>query len=85
MHKFCAMELAAYVFKPYQNSAYVMPKMWFLERVVLVCYVFYCSRLPYPCLAGGVLSFHREHFQKVNGYSNIYWGWGAEDDDMYKR
>lgn len=24
-------------------------------------------------------------YRKVNGYSNVYWGWGGEDDDMAKR
>ena len=27
----------------------------------------------------------REHYLLVNGYSTNYWGWGGEDDDMYKR
>ncbi|OQV22685.1 Beta-1,4-galactosyltransferase 4 [Hypsibius exemplaris] len=42
-------------------------------------------RLTYADLVGGVLAFRTEHFFKVNGYSNLYWGWGAEDDDMAYR
>jgi predicted glycosyltransferase involved in capsule biosynthesis len=42
-------------------------------------------RLSYPQLFGGIVIFSKEQFQKVNGYSNKYWGWGAEDDDAYKR
>jgi predicted glycosyltransferase involved in capsule biosynthesis len=27
----------------------------------------------------------RGHFERVNGYSTEYWGWGGEDDDMHAR
>ena len=41
--------------------------------------------MAYEELVGGVLNMRTEHFQRVNGYSNLYWGWGAEDDDMAYR
>ena len=34
---------------------------------------------------GGVVLLNREHLVKTNGYSNGYWGWGAEDDDLFFR
>ncbi|TNN19217.1 Beta-1,4-N-acetylgalactosaminyltransferase bre-4 isoform 1 [Schistosoma japonicum] len=43
------------------------------------------NRLPYVELIGGVLSMPLKAFLRVNGYSNLFWGWGAEDDDMYER
>lgn len=43
------------------------------------------SRLPYADLFGGVIGMSRAHFQLVNGFSNMFWGWGGEDDDMASR
>jgi hypothetical protein len=34
---------------------------------------------------GGVTMFSNEIFELVNGYSNFYWGWGFEDDDLLFR
>jgi beta-1,4-galactosyltransferase 1 len=42
-------------------------------------------RLPYEALFGGAVMFTRSAFERVNGYSNSYWGWGGEDDDMLRR
>lgn len=42
-------------------------------------------KLPYPGYFGGVTLFDRHSFIKSNGYSNDYWGWGAEDDDVMFR
>jgi hypothetical protein len=42
-------------------------------------------QLPYGGYFGGVTLFNKQDFIEVNGYSNEYWGWGAEDDDMLFR
>jgi len=26
-----------------------------------------------------------EHYEKINGYPNEYWGWGAEDEVCFQR
>lgn len=42
-------------------------------------------KLPYETILGGVGAFPSQHFEKVNGMSNCFFGWGGEDDDLYNR
>lgn len=41
--------------------------------------------LPYCTIFGGAISMLRHQFRQVNGFSNFYFGWGAEDDDLFQR
>ena len=41
--------------------------------------------LPYDEYFGGATLFSKKHFQKVNGYSNEYWGVGYDDYDLLLR
>lgn len=43
------------------------------------------GKMPYDRYFGGVTVFSSVAFYMANGYSNEYWGWGAEDDDMLLR
>ncbi|CAD7935018.1 unnamed protein product, partial [Amoebophrya sp. A120] len=40
---------------------------------------------PYVLFAGAIVTAHRSHWRKVNGFSNRYFGWCCEDDDLNLR
>ncbi len=42
------------------------------------------SRL-YPTYFGGAVAVSGGAFRAANGFSNLYYGWGREDDDLYDR
>lgn len=39
----------------------------------------------YEFLIGGVLMMPVNMYRRLNGFSNLYWGWGGEDDDLALR
>ncbi|WAR07212.1 B4GT2-like protein, partial [Mya arenaria] len=55
------------------------------DRIIYLCDDSPKHMLPYQYLVGGAIAFPKADFIALNGYSNLYWGWGAEDDDMSKR
>lgn len=59
--------------------------MGYLRGVADIDYPCFRYNLPYRTMFGGAVAMQRVHFQKVNGFSNKFYGWGAEDDNMYDR
>ena len=45
----------------------------------------YRYTVPWLGITGGVMAFTQSQYEAVNGFSNEYWGWGCEDDDMFVR
>ena len=45
----------------------------------------YKYKTNYEQYFGGVVLFTKEQVEKTNGYSNDYWDWGMEDDDLFWR
>lgn len=43
------------------------------------------KNLPFEEYFGGITMFPVEQFKLINGFSNEYWGWGFEDDDLLHR
>nr|CAG4650683.1 EOG090X0MWD [Sida crystallina] len=42
-------------------------------------------KLPYATIFGGAVALTNDQFKTVNGFSNLFFGWGGEDDDFYSR
>jgi hypothetical protein len=42
-------------------------------------------QLKYEEYFGGAVVFSKEQVERTNGYSNGYWDWGMEDDDLFWR
>lgn len=42
-------------------------------------------KLPHLQIFGGVEALSKNQFLEINGFSNMFWGWGGEDDDLYTR
>nr|CDJ93230.1 Metazoa galactosyltransferase domain containing protein [Haemonchus contortus] len=42
-------------------------------------------KLYYEEMFGTSSALTKDQFNATNGFSNRYWGWGGEDDDMYHR
>jgi hypothetical protein len=45
----------------------------------------YDFKMPYPEYLGGVVLALKDDFLRVDGFSNLYWGYGEEDDDLWLR
>ena len=45
----------------------------------------YKFKMPYKTYFGGVVGFIPSVYARINGFSNMFWGWGGEDDDIYNR
>nr|XP_054766013.1 beta-1,4-galactosyltransferase 5-like [Lytechinus pictus] len=42
-------------------------------------------KLLYKTFFGAVTGLTKGNIRSINGFPNVYWGWGGEDDDIWKR
>lgn len=52
---------------------------------MFVCLFVFSFSLPYKSFFGGVSALTPEHYMKMNGFPNTYWGDGGENDDIATR
>jgi len=50
-----------------------------LDHSIMGIYTSCCNTL------GGIIKMRSSTFEKINGFSNNFWGWGCEDKDLQNR
>ena len=68
---------------PEEGCDYSFPKEHPIHIVTNISQMDY--KLKYEEYFGGVVLFSKEQVERTNGYSNDYWDWGMEDDDLFWR
>lgn len=63
------------------NPDYSYPEV--PTHIATMCSQFHYM-MPYAEYFGGVTLFNKADFKAIDGYSNDFWGWGGEDDEMYR-
>ena len=43
------------------------------------------SRLPYDSIFGGATILNDEQMRRIHGFTNVFFGWGGEDDNIALR
>jgi len=68
---------------PEGDTDYSFPKKHPIHLATQISQMDY--RLKYHEYFGGAVLFSKEQVEATNGYSNDYWDWGMEDDDLFWR
>jgi hypothetical protein len=68
---------------PEEGCDYSFPKDFPVHIATNISQMNY--ELKYEEYFGGAVIFSKEQVEKTNGYSNDYWDWGMEDDDLFWR
>lgn len=58
-------------------------KLFDLNQILKFNLIDLYKQSPYELLVGGVLCIKPHVYKLINGFSNEYWNWGAEDDGTY--
>jgi len=68
---------------PEEGADYSFPDKYPIHIATKISQMEY--KLKYHEYFGGAVIFSKEQVEATNGYSNNYWDWGMEDDDLFWR
>jgi hypothetical protein len=58
---------------------HIIKDIYSLDESIIGIYTSSCNTL------GGIVKISKEHYKKMNGFTNDYWGWGCEDKNLQNR